>query len=80
MFVSNDVPPSRIFELVPADFETRIRELCDRAVGTIDPEQLHEVFDELRAALREHSELVRDLSRTSLASIEHEARRQKHAP
>src|SRR6476661_6333934 len=69
-----NVSLSRIFELVPADFETRIRELCDRALGTVDPEQLHAVFDELRAALREHSELVRDLSRTCLASIEHKAR------
>jgi hypothetical protein len=67
------------FEFVPADFETRIRELCERAVSTTDPEQLHAVFDELRTALREHLELVRDLSRTSLASIEHEARRHKNA-
>jgi hypothetical protein len=59
---------------VPADFETRIRELCDRAVTTTDPERLHAVLHELRVALREHLELVRDLSRTSLASIEQEAR------
>jgi hypothetical protein len=63
--------------VVPADFETRIRELCDMAGSTTDPDQLHEVFDELRAALREHLELVRDLSPTSLASIEQEARRHK---
>jgi hypothetical protein len=52
------------------DFETRIQELCDRAVRTTDPDQLHAVLDELRAALREHMELVRDLSRASFASIE----------
>jgi len=64
---------------MPADFETRIRELCDKAVGTTDPEQLRAVFEELRAELREHLELIRDLSRTSLASIEHGARRHKNA-
>jgi len=64
-------------ELVPADFETRIQELCRKAIAASDPDQLHAVLYELRTALREHLDLVRDLSRTSLASIEQEARHSK---
>ena len=56
------------------DFETRVQELCREAIGTNDPDQLRAVLDELRAVMRERLELVRDLSRTSLAAIESEAR------
>jgi hypothetical protein len=62
-----------------AESETRIQELCARAVSTDDPDQLRAVFNELRAALREHLRLVRDLTRTSLVSIEQEAGRHKNS-
>jgi hypothetical protein len=60
------------------DFQSRIQELSARASATHDPEKLHAVFEELRAALREHVALVRELSRISLSSIEKKA--QRHAP
>jgi hypothetical protein len=62
-------------EAMPADLETRIQELCSRAVQAEDgSDELQTIFDDLRGALREHLEVVRVLSRTSLASIKQEAR------
>ena len=58
------------------DVQTRIQELSARATATSDPEELSAVFDELRAALREHLALVRELSRVSLSSIEKNVKRQ----
>jgi len=58
------------------DLQTRIQELSARAAATNDPEELSVVFEELRAALREHLALVRELSRISLSSIEKNAKRQ----
>ena len=36
--------------------EDRIRTLCSKAVASEDTPELHEVFEQLRAALREHNE------------------------
>jgi len=52
------------------DLQTRIQELSARAAATNNPEELSVVFEELRAALREHVALVRELSRVSLSSID----------
>jgi len=57
------------------DLQTRIQELSARAATTNDPAELSVVFEELRAALREHLAMVRELSRISLSSIEKKAHR-----
>lgn len=43
----------------PEDLEARIRELCAGAIITQDEEQLHAIFEELRAAMREKMRLGR---------------------
>ena len=42
--------------------EDRIRELCARAVVTPESAELDEIFHRLRAALREHTERLRQLA------------------
>jgi uncharacterized coiled-coil protein SlyX len=39
--------------------EDRIRSLCSRAVVEDDPQQLNQIFAELRSALHEHAEKLR---------------------
>jgi len=39
--------------------EDRIRDLCAKAVASQDSPELPEVFEQLRAALHEHSERLR---------------------
>jgi len=39
--------------------EDRIRELCAKAVKKQDPAELNKVLEELRAALREHTQRLR---------------------
>lgn len=42
--------------------DDRIRRLCDQAVGATDPGELNPVLEELSAALRSHTERVRQLA------------------
>jgi len=42
--------------------EDRIRYLCAKAVASEDSPELHEVFEQLRAALHEHNERLRKSS------------------
>lgn len=42
--------------------EDRIRELCARAVVTPESGELDEIFTQLRAALREHTDRLRHLA------------------
>jgi len=42
--------------------EDRIRELCAKAVVTPESAELDEIFQQLRAALREHTERLRHLA------------------
>ena len=42
--------------------EDRIRDLCANAVASQDSPELHEVFEQLRAALHEHIERLRKSS------------------
>jgi hypothetical protein len=39
--------------------DDRIRDLCARAVKSQDPAELHNIFSQLRAAFREHTERLR---------------------
>jgi hypothetical protein len=39
--------------------DDRIRELCAKAVKNQDPAELHKVLEQLRAALREHTQRLR---------------------
>ncbi len=45
--------------------EDRIRELCSRALAAEEPE-LEPILSELRAALREHARLVRQMAAQAL--------------
>lgn len=42
--------------------DDRIRELCATAVETQDPAELHNIFSELRAAMKEHIKRLRRLA------------------
>jgi hypothetical protein len=39
--------------------DDRIRALCAKAVKSQDPAELHNIFSQLRAALREHAQRLR---------------------
>lgn len=45
--------------------DDRIRELCAGAVKSQDPVELHEIFSQLRAAIKEHAGRLRRLAVSS---------------
>jgi hypothetical protein len=49
--------------------DDRIRELCAKVLVARDGE-VEQLISELKAALREHTELLRELSRATLARLE----------
>jgi hypothetical protein len=42
--------------------DDRIRELCAKAVKSQDPAELHNIFSQLRAAIKEHAGRLRRLA------------------
>ena len=46
---------------MPTSLEDRIRELCATVVATKDSDQLSPILSELRAALHEQDQLVKEL-------------------
>src|ERR1700680_3860019 len=66
--VSNDhLTCGKLLALWPASsmlrrLDDRIRELCDRAVKSQDPVELHNIFSQLRAAIKGHAGRLRRLA------------------
>lgn len=50
------------FCLMSRRLEDRIRRLCAQAVSTADPDELNEILQQLKAALREHTGRLRKLA------------------
>jgi hypothetical protein len=48
--------------------EDRIRELCTKAVGTPEPAEFSQVIQQLREALHEHANRLRQLAAVKLPS------------
>jgi len=53
--------PYRCFVAFDVTLERRIRELCAQAVKSQDTDELQPILAELRHALREHLEQLRDI-------------------